>query len=191
MTESEYHKPYVVKNFLHLDDCQTIMNFIDEAIGDKNTHARRRLIRYGIDHMNGHEGPIPNNDFGKMLKNYCDKTASMIKTLYDIDEEMFLSTLWLSKQEPNSNIIRHMDTDSGFQKQYMYSAVFYLNTPPEGGEIVFSRIDFSYKPEAGDLIFFESADKRAIHGVNAASDYRYAVPTWFTLDPDFKMPLDI
>lgn len=187
MTESEYHKPYVLKNFIDLEDCKTIIDFINKNVEGKNDHARRKLIRYGIDHMNGHKDPMPHDDFGNMIRAYCDKVGKMIANLYDIEDEMYLSTVWFSRQQPGANIIRHMDTDSGFQRQYMYSAVLYLNTPAEGGEIVFSRIGFSYKPEAGDLIFFESADKRSIHGVNAASEERYAIPIWFTLDPEFKM----
>ena len=189
MSESlpEYHNPYVLKNFLGLDHCKEIIDFIDSSFDDNNKSAKRKLLRYGMDYRNGHTDGLPDDDFGKMIRMYSNKTAKMIENLYELDEEMFLSTVWFSKQEPNANILRHLDTDSGFQKQYMYSAVFYLNTPKEGGEIVFSRINFSYKPEAGDLIFFESADKRSIHGVNAASEHRYAVPIWFTSDTNFKM----
>ena len=186
-TEKPYHLPYVVKNFLDQEDCPGIINFINENVEGKNDHARRKLIRYGIDYMNGHTDPLPDDDFGKMIKEYCDRAGKIVKILYNIEEELYLSTVWFSRQQPGANIIRHMDTDSGFQKQYMYSGVLYLNTPETGGEIVFSRLNFSYKPEAGDFIFFESADKRSIHGVNAASDFRYAIPIWFTTDPEYRM----
>jgi hypothetical protein len=181
-------QPYIIKNFLSEDICNKIINFIEENDHETNEFIKRRLIRFGIDIMNGSTEPLSIiGDFGSTIQAYANKAGEIAKSLHNETKDIYLSTLWLSKQLPESSIIRHMDTDGGKGSHYIYSGVIYLNNQTEGGEIFFPKIDFKYKPELGDLVLFDCRDKDSLHGVNKAKENRYAIPIWFTDDPKFAM----
>jgi hypothetical protein len=60
-----------------------------------------------------------------------------------------------------------------------YAAVMYVNGDFNGGELHFPNIDIRFKPEAGNLIIFPSADEY-LHGVTPveAGPVRYALPAF-------------
>lgn len=181
-------KPYVIKNFIDLEECNSIITFIEDNDQETNSKVKRRLMRFGIDIMNGSTHPLSFiGDMGVYLKSIAEKAGRVAKELHDQKNDVYLSTLWLSKQLPDTNIIRHMDTDGGKGSHYIYSGVIYLNDQASGGEIVFPKIEFSYKPQAGDLVLFDCRDKDSLHGVNKTTQNRYAIPIWFTDDPQYQM----
>ena len=181
-------QPYIIKNFLSADLCNNIITFIEKNDNETNDAIKRRLMRFGIDVMNGSTDPISIlGDFGLIIKSYANKAGQIAKSLHNESKDIYLSTLWLSKQLPDSSIIRHMDTDGGKGGHYIYSGVIYLNSQTEGGEIFFPKIDFEYRPELGDLVLFDCRDKDSLHGVKKAKENRYAIPIWFTDDPNFAM----
>lgn len=181
-------QPYIIKNFLDKEMCDKIVNFIEENDHETSEGVKRRLLRFGIDIMNGSTEDLSAiGELGLEIRNYAEKAGQIAKNLHNQDKEIYLSTLWLSKQLPESSIIRHMDTDGGKGNHYIYSGVIYLNSQTEGGEIFFPKIDFKYKPELGDLVLFDCRDKQSLHGVNKTKANRYAIPVWFTDDPLYKM----
>jgi Rps23 Pro-64 3,4-dihydroxylase Tpa1-like proline 4-hydroxylase len=181
-------QPYIIKNFLDVNICNKVISFIEENDKQDNEMVKRRLLRFGIDVMNGNTDSLNSlKDFGQEIRTFANKAGMLAKILHNNNKEIFLSTLWLSKQLPGSSIIRHMDTDSGKGSHYIYSGVIYLNDQIFGGEIVFPKINFTYKPEAGDLVLFDCRDKDSQHGVNKTETMRYAIPVWFTDDPKFAM----
>jgi hypothetical protein len=185
-------KPYIIKNFISQKDCDSIISFIESNEEMSNPANKRTLMRFGIDIMNGSTQPISSiGEFGLYIKGFADKAGEIAKTLHNESKDIYLSTLWLSKQVADTSIIRHMDTDGGKGKHYIYSGVIYLNSQDHGGEIVFPKIGFSYKPEAGDLVVFDCRDKNSLHGVNKTTQNRYAIPIWFTDDLAYRMTEDI
>ena len=181
-------QPYIIKNFIDIEMCNKIIALIEDNDKETNPNVKRRLMRFGIDIMNGTTDPISSiGDIGLLIKSYAEKAGKIAKDLHDQEGAIYLSTLWLSKQLPDSSIIRHMDTDGGKGKHYIYSGVIYLNRQSNGGEIFFPKINFEYKPEVGDLVLFDCRDKKSLHGVNKAHENRYAIPIWFTDDPQYAM----
>jgi predicted 2-oxoglutarate/Fe(II)-dependent dioxygenase YbiX len=60
-----------------------------------------------------------------------------------------------------------------------YSGIVYLNTMTNGGELHFEASNYSYKPEAGDLVLFPSHEGGR-HGVNRIDEVRYSFLMWMT-----------
>lgn len=181
-------KPYIIENFISTNDCNKIITFIEDNDKEKNPKIKRRLMRFGIDVMNGSTSPLSSiGEMGLFVRSFAEKAGVIAKELHKESNDIYLSTLWLSKQLPDANIIRHMDTDGGKGSHYIYSGVIYLNDQASGGEIVFPKINFSYKPKAGDVVLFDCRDKDSLHGVNKTTQNRYAIPIWFTDDPKFAM----
>lgn len=181
-------QPYIIKNFLTQEECNKIITFIESNEKMSDPNLKRILMRFGIDIMNGTGDTLDSlGEIGLYIKNLANKAGDIAKTLHNESKDIYLSTLWLSKQVSGASIIRHMDTDGGKGKHYIYSGVIYLNSQAVGGEIVFPKINFSYKPEAGDIVLFDCRDKMSLHGVNKTTQNRYAIPIWFTDDPKYQM----
>jgi hypothetical protein len=181
-------QPYIINNFINIDDCNKIITFIEDNDKEQSPKIKRRLMRFGIDIMNGSTAPLASiGEMGEFVRSFAEKAGQIAKELHNETKSIYLSTLWLSKQLPDANIIRHMDTDGGKGAHYIYSGVIYLNDQLSGGEIVFPKIEFSYKPQAGDLVLFDCRDKDSLHGVNKTTQNRYAIPIWFTDDPQYQM----
>lgn len=47
-------------------------------------------------------------------------------------------------------------------REPLFGTVLYLNTPEEGGELIYTEQDMAYKPSPGDLLVHE-ADKKCTH----------------------------
>lgn len=179
---------YVIKNFISDEHINQIIKQLDIFDAQNTINSTRKIMRFGIDKFNGSQGSLKElGDFGNMVKQYGDKTARLAKVLFDYDKEIYLSTLWLSKQTAGSKIKPHKDTDGGMNMQYCHSGVLYLNTQISGGEIYFPKLNIEIKPEAGDLVIFECRSNESLHGVKLVEQNRYAIPIWLTDDPNYQM----
>lgn len=105
---------------------------------------------------------------------------------FDDINEIFVSTFWLAKQYPGSVIHFHEDTDGGVDSHIVYSSLVYLNSQADGGELRFPRFDYTYKPQAGDLVVFDT-QQAGMHGVMRIHEERYSLPVWMTRAPSFKL----
>jgi predicted 2-oxoglutarate/Fe(II)-dependent dioxygenase YbiX len=64
--------------------------------------------------------------------------------------------------------------------QRVVTAIYYLNSDFDGGEIVFEREGLAIKPRAGVLLAFPS-DRHHVHEVlPVRRGMRYTIPIWFT-----------
>jgi hypothetical protein len=179
---------YVIKNFISQEHIEQIINKLDIFDSEHDVQSTRKIMRFGIDKFNGSQASLKiMGDFGQMVRQYGDKAAKLAKILFDYDKEIYLSTLWLSKQIAGSKIKPHKDTDGGMNMQYCHSGVVYLNTQQSGGEIYFPKLDIEIKPEAGDLVLFECRSNESLHGVKLVEQNRYAIPIWLTDDPNYLM----
>jgi SM-20-related protein len=86
-----------------------------------------------------------------------------------------------AKYENGAFYKKHLDAFKG-KSNRVFTTVFYLNTPPERGELLIyneasSKILEKIKPKAGTLVLFES--ERFPHEVLPAKDERYSIAGWF------------
>lgn len=119
----------------------------------------------------------------ELLREICTKVVSSIMRAYGDPQQLYVSSFWLAKQYPGCVIPPHEDTDGGYNSHFVYSAVLYLNTLTSGGELSFVDLDYSYKPEVGDLVVFPTVGTGA-HGVLEIPEQRYSLPFWLTYQED-------
>jgi hypothetical protein len=75
-------------------------------------------------------------------------------------------------------------TDHGFSYICTVSNIVYLNDGYDGGELHFPLLDISYKPEAGDSIFFPSTYIYAHASLPVTSGVKYSAVTMFDYNDD-------
>jgi hypothetical protein len=83
----------------------------------------------------------------------------------------------IQRQYEGVRLNYHIDSESN--PRVRYACVIYVNGDFEGGELHFPDLDLKFKPAAGDLIVFPSADGY-LHGVLPveAGPTRYALPAF-------------
>jgi hypothetical protein len=103
-----------------------------------------------------------------------------IKEFYN--EDLVISSFWISKHEPGSKVPIHDDTDSGANSHFSHSAVLYLTSLENDGTLHFPFVDFSYTPVAGELLLFPSKsidfDHQFMHEVKEIKSTRYSIALW-------------
>lgn len=100
--------------------------------------------------------------------------------------ELYPCIFWLAKQYPGSRVDYHEDTDGGSDAHITYSSLVYLNSQQAGGELRFPLLGYTYVPQAGDLVIFETK-QAGMHGVTTIHEERYSLPLWMTADPAFNL----
>lgn len=111
---------------------------------------------------------------------YASKAISCISNFYNLDYSIYLSDFAYFISLPNSYMHKHIDAGDEYS-HFKYSAVMYLNDNFDGGELVFPNINYTYKPKAGDIVFFPSDDDNYEHMVNVLKNgKRYVVGFWFS-----------
>jgi len=63
--------------------------------------------------------------------------------------------------------------------EFLVSAVVYINDDFEGGELVFPKVEYSYKPVAGSCIIFPSNIEYSHYVASVISGERVVLPFWF------------
>jgi hypothetical protein len=120
------------------------------------------------------------------LRELILKVVNKIKTFYNVNDELYLCSLFAAKQYPGAEVKLHSDIDNGANPHFEYSAVLYLNTLKVGGELRFTSLNYSHKPEKGDLVFFPSKTT-GMHYVKEIGEDRYSLCFWVTKDKRFEL----
>lgn len=185
----------VIKNFVSKEDMKTLRDYNDELLATKldlffiGNSGKRPVLQFGRD--NSHEKSqhdtngllIPRVE--ALLISIISKAINAIHKEYDDSAEICLCSFWFAKQLPGANVQAHDDTDEGTNTQFKYSAVLYLNTLAETGSLDFVDLNYSVKPEAGDLVIFPSQGT-GLHEVKPIDETRYTLPMWFTADKEYE-----
>lgn len=81
-----------------------------------------------------------------------------------------LSGPQLAKYECGSHIRAHNDTATEFSAGCV-TTLLYLNDDYEGGELIFPRLNFSYRPRIGELALFPSEYLHAVSPITSGTRY--------------------
>lgn len=183
---------HVIPNFMSEENMQRMIDFIDSNL-DKFAMPQelRHVLMFG--YQKGYEAPAHTNfdDFPQIkdiiLNEYFPKLRDTAFGLFGNDGNTDISNLWISKQLPGSVLLLHHDDDNGYNSQFRYSCILYLNTV-DSGTLDFPDLEFSYRPKAGDLVIFPSMGDKMAHEIKEINHERYSMPTWFaSLDYAFKL----
>jgi hypothetical protein len=191
--EEIYPGIFVVKDFLADNEIEVLTNqfstMTEEEWSVQYTNSLYEFIKnqYGVDTIEEAQGlghPV------KIDPNWVDKNA-LIKdeTIRDSINtrlgKIFEGLEGLDLQGAGSIQRQYEGIDLGYHVDSLsnplvaYAAVMYVNGDFNGGELHFPLIDVRFKPEAGNLIVFPSADEY-LHGVTPVEPgpIRYALPAF-------------
>jgi len=182
----------VIKNFIKEPEISSMIEYIDyleQTELDKFAQyqsGKRLALRFGLDEDPDHtHGSSPDlailGGNRGLISSYFDGAVEAVKKAFEVDDNLYVCSFWFAKQYPGATVGEHADTGVGggdYNMHFKYSAVLYLNTMTEGGQLVFRDEDYTYSPQAGDLVIFPSAG--IIHGVHEILETRYSLPTWIT-----------
>ena len=186
----------VIKNFLTPEECDFYIKYIDSNINKFHlTETSKRFIWLFGNELasNDHKSLRSNTDLSllsdieskvKSLFRLIEKTA---KDVYQSDDELYVTSFTMTKQIPGSVILLHDDTNGGAIKSFDYSSIIYLNTMKKDGALEFPNLNYSYSPQAGDLVMFPSGDPIRIHQVAKISEDRYSLPIFLTKNIIYKI----
>jgi hypothetical protein len=150
-------EPIVISNFLSHDQCQRVIELINDRLDNFETlDSKRRMILFGYD--TNYPNPRFDTEMLNPIKDILIPTASGVLELSrkHFDEHTVgLSTMFFAKQvKEDSGMRAHIDAED-HDEFYNCSSVIYLNTPI-GGEVSFPDQGVTYIPKEGDLVLFSS-----------------------------------
>ncbi len=186
----------VVKDFLTPEECDFYIKYIESNIDKFHlTETSKRFIWLFGNELasNDHKSLRSNTDLsllsdikGKIrdLFRLVEKTS---KELYENGNDLYVTSFAMTKQVPGSFILLHDDTNGGAIKSFDYSSIIYLNTMKRDGVLEFPNLNYSYSPQAGDLVIFPSDDPVRIHQVAKISEDRYSLPIFLTKNISYRI----
>jgi Rps23 Pro-64 3,4-dihydroxylase Tpa1-like proline 4-hydroxylase len=186
----------VIKDFVSIDDANKIISYIDNNISlfEYTDNDKRSTKMFGKDAFQKDKSTYPItglNEIHSIILNATEMVKRIIRYEYNENQDIFLTSLWLAKQTQGGFLGPHLDTDPDNANSYFaYSAVIYLNTLEDSGNLDFPRVGLSIQPEAGNLVIFPSGEDESWHEVNLIKENRYTVPLIFTRDKEFELHFD-
>jgi hypothetical protein len=192
----------LVKSFIDDAEAASLIEHIDHLECSKTDafnfyqDGKRASLQFGYDTYYGMDPSYKFfldleilRDSGSLdiVKKNCLAIINKTKELFlEEEEDIYISAFWLAKQYPGATIPPHSDTEDGYNLQYIYSAILYLNTLNTSGELSFVDLNCSYEPEGGDLIVFPTQGT-GIHTVSEISEDRYSIVLWLTKDKSLSV----
>ena len=165
----------VIKGFIKEPEIGLLVSYIDYL-------EENHLEEFASDHG----GKRLALQFGKELNDYYDRWTHLNLDLVAEKREtlqahfsQIIQEIKGAKQYPGAIVEVHQDTDYGKSMHIKYTGSLYLNTMTNGGELYFEDFDYTYKPEAGDLVIFPSHEA-GMHGVHEINEVRYSILLWMT-----------
>jgi hypothetical protein len=183
----------VIKNFISVEEANTLVDYIEKNHLSFSTNMDKLWFKklFGLD-ISSKAGKSERTIHG--LGDITDLSVRIVKDTKDAlskhfndTDTIFLNCFWFVKHLPGDWVSPHLDTDDGENLQFFYSAVLYLNTVKDGGDLEFPTLNLSFKPEACDLIIFLSRGDEMLHEVSHIGENRYTIPMWLTKDKDFEL----
>lgn len=103
--------------------------------------------------------------------------------IFSVDRRTTGYSLPMHKDFPDEEFMHLLETPNG-SNTIEITAVFYWNKDFTGGELYFEEDDFLYKPEAGDLIVFNSKLQHEVREITSGS--RYSTQRFFVSQAQTK-----
>ena len=168
MTILENNKNYGIKvfeDFVTSDDCDYLINFLDNT---QDSYGRHNDIR-----------KISLRPESEVIKNILLNILDKAKKEFN-NNNLFVTSYMISSYEPGYSMGVHVDTED-MRECNKISMVLYLNNNFKGGDIIFPIINFKHSPKAKELVCFLSEPQENAHGVEIIeSGKRYVMPIFIT-----------
>ena len=189
----------IIKNFITPEDAQRVIAYINEStssavdwLSDGSTPNfvyrpdRWYKRRMGLDDLMPNYSPERSisalGEVEGLIKRIVEESKEAIGKAFNDPDSLYLNSLWLTKHLVNDSLSLHSDTGSGYNPQFYYSSIIYLNTVDDGGELYFPNVELYVKPSVGDLITFPAHGDLMQHEILVTGQERFTIPMWFTKD---------
>lgn len=181
----------IVNEFMSDNESDQIIKFIDDNLDMFYTGKYKLTHRllYGIDLYHGNSNPkLEKIDaIEDIVLEYFNKVIEYIKDVKNESDDLYISSFWLARQIEGGFLDLHSDTDVDQNVQFEYSCGIYLNDVNVDGTLDFPKLNYSYKPRKGDMVYWPSKDPLYDHEVSKVTDTRYTMLVWLTKDPAFNL----
>jgi len=183
----------ISSNFINQKDCLKFIDFIDNNQESFIGPLGRTVLQFGFDdHRKNYKDNVSGIEkINNLSVLYFNKIILELKDRYKDNNELYISSFWLSKSMPGSRVRLHSDQEDGYNSHFKYSTISYFNSTGEGNELVFPNIGYTYSPIQGDMLSWISGDKDSIHEVPTVKDIRYSMPIWVTDNPKYKLNYEL
>lgn len=168
----------IIKDFISQEECEILIGHIENNLESFHFQWDRHIQKFGADNYHRHltEKWSDLADVEPVVRNILKRVVDYTVELSG-DDDIDICSVWFSKHNPGAWLQYHNDNDEGRNTHFKFSAVIYLNTISTGRlEFPFRR--FSHKPNAGELVLFDSQHKSNGHKVDRIDDDRYSMPIW-------------
>ena len=174
------------KNFLDPAICQVLINKFEaderkqESPQSEGYYNNRKSIELRI-------SPLPEwNDWDQIIFKKIGSTLNEYYSSYRVGIEYEDEGYTICKYNIGDGVNFHWD---GGCLTRLTTAVIQLNSPQEGGKLIFPLKNLEIKPEQGTLLLFPPTYTHA-HYVEATEDIpRYIISTWIHIKPDGQRAL--
>ena len=184
------HGVGILKEFLSKDQCKEIVEYCKE----------RPFKALGVYRFE--EGQDQRIELGGSTKRITDrvesgeKTPFISKVIYsalknEIATECKRDFSWLEEPQllrysPGGYFVKHADSELRIpaRKEFMknvdrdISILLYLNDDFDGGHLKFHHFNYTYKPSAGDLLYFPSDHRYEHEATELETGLRFVVVSW-------------
>lgn len=116
-----------------------------------------------------------------IINQYIDEIEAVARQ--DSNLDVSLSVLWFV-QTTKGGFPAHTDNEPDAIYSYDHTCILYLNDCVQGGAIYFPEYDYKFYPKKGSLLSFPSS---YLHEVLEVFEPRYAMPSWFTTNKEYKL----
>jgi hypothetical protein len=184
----------VSKDLISEVDSKRFQRYIDQNL-DKfqqylfKNNPQRYSLKFGKDQVYwnmSHTNLALIQDIEYTVREYFDTICQEVERLYDFPRKLYITSFWMARQFPGAVVHAHFDSGE-VNQHFKFSSVVYLNELEGSGELVFPKIEFSYKPKANEMITFPSQGEEYLHEVNEINGDRYSLVFWLTDDKDYAL----
>jgi len=177
---------YLIKNALTDDEVSYLRNICDSA-SEEDWHISyiKELTKQGVELHGDNQAEVQayiDRNYNKYWADkvinvgndpFCDNILDRIRPFFEGKYD--LQRLYdIQRQKPGEGLDEHHD--AGYDERLLRAIIFYVNGDFNDGELYFPKLNFEYKPQAGDFITFPSS-KDYLHGVKIVGEgpSRYAL----------------
>jgi hypothetical protein len=188
----------VISNFLTSVECATWIEYINELehtvpelfTVHPDKPVSRISLQFGEKEYEDDQARPALDVLTPKMRQAADQIFSRIvketRSAFGDSSQLYPCIFWMAKQYPGSRVDPHEDTDGGSDEHIHYSSLVYLNTQQAGGQITFHNHNFTYSPQAGDLLVFDT-ELGGVHSVMKINEERYSLPVWMTRNLSFNL----
>jgi hypothetical protein len=177
----------IIRNAMLAQNAEKISSYIDNLVQSKgdlfstSQEDKSMSIVFGKNDLyeKNNDVSILSEDNQSFIFESLKLAIEKTQESFSDQDNMHVSSFALSKELPGSIGVRRADANQDINSHFGYTAIFFLNSLPLGGEISFMEPGYSYKPLIGDLVIFPS-QSIGDHLVFEIPSTRYTMPIWIT-----------